>query len=83
METMAESVPATDCSTDASEASSADCDATADATAAVQQLLIADAMQHQLAVANQKNTDSNVACTNRNAVSVTLCCDDELAKNKS
>ena len=44
-----ESVPVTVCSTAVSEA----CDATADATAAVQQLLIADAVQHQLAVANQ------------------------------
>lgn len=41
------------CSMAVSEACSADCDATADATAAVQQLLIADAMQLQLAVANQ------------------------------
>ena len=36
-----------------SEAYSVACDAMADATAAVQQLLIADAMQLQLVVANQ------------------------------
>ena len=36
-----------------SEAYSVACDAMADATAAVQQLLIADAVQLQLAVANQ------------------------------
>ena len=48
-----ELVRATVCSTAASEACSVAYDATADATAAVQQLLIADAMQHQLAVANQ------------------------------
>jgi len=47
-----ELVRATVCSTDVSEASSEACDATADATAAVQQLLIADAVQHQLADAN-------------------------------
>ena len=47
-----ELVRATVCSTDVSEASSGACDATADATAAVQQLLIADAVQHQLADAN-------------------------------
>jgi hypothetical protein len=47
-----ELVRATVCSTDVSETSSVVCDATADATAVVQQLLIADAMQHQLADAN-------------------------------
>jgi hypothetical protein len=50
----AELVRATVCSTAVSEASSVACDATADATAAVQQLLIAVAMQHQLADANLK-----------------------------
>ncbi len=48
-----ELVRATVCSTDVSEACSEACDATADATAAAQQLLIADAMQLQLVVANQ------------------------------
>lgn len=47
----AESVRATVCSTDVSEAFSVACDATADATAVLQQLIV-DAMQHQLAVAN-------------------------------
>ena len=47
-----ELVRVTVCSTDVSEAFSVACDATADATAAVQQLLIADAVQLQLAVAN-------------------------------
>jgi len=52
-ESEAELVRATDCSTDVSEACSVACDATADATVAVQQLLIVDAVQHQLVVANQ------------------------------
>ena len=47
-----ELVRATVCSTAVSEACSVACDATADATAAVQQLQIADAVQHQLVVAN-------------------------------
>ena len=47
-----ELVRATVCSTDVSEAYSVACDATADATAAVQQLLIADAMRLQHADAN-------------------------------
>ena len=47
-----ELVRATVCSTDVSEAFSVACDATADATAAVQQLLIADAVQLQHADAN-------------------------------
>ena len=47
-----ESVRATVCSTAVFEACSEACDATADATAAVQQLLIADAMQLQHADAN-------------------------------
>jgi len=47
-----ELVRETVCSTADSEACSVACDATADATAAVQQPLIADAMQLQLAVAN-------------------------------
>ena len=49
-----ELVRVTVCSTAVSEACSVACDAMADATAAVQQLLIADAMQLQLVVANQK-----------------------------
>lgn len=48
-----ELVRGTVCSTAVSEACSEACDATADATAAAQQLLIADAMQLQLVVANQ------------------------------
>ena len=48
-----ELVRATVCSTAVSVACSVACDATVDATAAVQQLLIADAMQPQLVVANQ------------------------------
>ena len=51
--TLVAMVRATVCSTAVSEACSAACDATADATAAVQQLLIADAVQLQLAVAKQ------------------------------
>ena len=47
-----ELVRATVCSTDVSEAYSVACDATADATVAVQQLLIADAVQLQHADAN-------------------------------
>jgi len=47
-----ELVRATVCSTDVSEVCSVACDAMADATAAVQQLLIADAIQLQLVVAN-------------------------------
>ena len=48
----AELVRATVCSTAVSVAYSVACDATADATKAVQQLLIADAMQLQHADAN-------------------------------
>ena len=47
-----ELVPATVCSTAVSEECSVAFDATADAKAAVQQLLIADAVQLQLADAN-------------------------------
>jgi len=53
-----ELVRVTVCSTAVSEACSVACDATADATAAaVQQQLIADAVQLQLAVAKRKPID--------------------------
>ena len=55
-----ELVRATVCSTVVSEAYSVACDAMADATAAVQQLLIADAMQLQLVVANQLQLSTSV-----------------------